>query len=52
MPRLCGPDYPATVAIGRPALHDVLIRNAQALGASIALGSTITALTQEPIPLK
>ena len=28
MPRLCGPDYPATVAIARSALHDVLIRNA------------------------
>ena len=24
--RLCGPDYPATVAIGRPALHEVLLR--------------------------
>ena len=23
MPRLSGPDFPATVAIGRPALHDV-----------------------------
>src|SRR3954467_13551097 len=37
MPRLCGPEYPATVAIARSALHDVLIRNAQELGASIAL---------------
>jgi 2-polyprenyl-6-methoxyphenol hydroxylase-like FAD-dependent oxidoreductase len=46
MPRLAGPDYPATVAIGRPALHEVLIRNAQALGAAIALGTTVTALDQ------
>ena len=46
MPRLCGPDYPATVAIGRPALHDVLIRAAQALGASITLGATVAALEQ------
>jgi 2-polyprenyl-6-methoxyphenol hydroxylase-like FAD-dependent oxidoreductase len=46
MPRLCGPEYPATVAIGRPALHDVLIRAAEALGASIALGATVTSLEQ------
>jgi 2-polyprenyl-6-methoxyphenol hydroxylase-like FAD-dependent oxidoreductase len=46
MPRLCGPDYPATVAIGRPALHDVLIQAAQQLGASIALGTTVASLTQ------
>jgi 2-polyprenyl-6-methoxyphenol hydroxylase-like FAD-dependent oxidoreductase len=46
MPRLSGPDYPATVAIGRPALHEVLIRNAGALGAAIRLGTTVTALEQ------
>ncbi len=46
MPRLCGPDYPATVAIGRPALHDVLVRNAEALGASISLGRTVALLEQ------
>jgi 2-polyprenyl-6-methoxyphenol hydroxylase-like FAD-dependent oxidoreductase len=46
MPPLSGPDYPATVAIGRPALHDVLIRAATELGATIRLGTTITALTQ------
>jgi len=46
MPRLNGPDYPATVAIGRPALHRVLIGAAEAPGARIALGTTITALTQ------
>jgi 2-polyprenyl-6-methoxyphenol hydroxylase-like FAD-dependent oxidoreductase len=48
MPRLCGPDYPATVAIGRPALHDVLIRAAQQFGASVMLGNTVTALDQKP----
>ena len=47
MPRLCGLDYPATVAIGRPALHDVLISAAQELGAKISLGTTIIALGQE-----
>jgi 2-polyprenyl-6-methoxyphenol hydroxylase-like FAD-dependent oxidoreductase len=46
MPRLCGPAYPATVAIGRPALHDVLFRAAQELGAVITLGATVTALEQ------
>jgi 2-polyprenyl-6-methoxyphenol hydroxylase-like FAD-dependent oxidoreductase len=48
MPRLCGPDYPATVAIGRPALHDVLLNAAQAGGAAIRLGATVTALDQRP----
>ena len=47
MPRLAGPEYPATVAIGRPALHDVLIRNAQQLGASITLGTSVVSLTQK-----
>ena len=44
MPRLCGPDYPATVAIGRPALHDVLIGTARGLGAGMTLGMTVVAL--------
>jgi 2-polyprenyl-6-methoxyphenol hydroxylase-like FAD-dependent oxidoreductase len=46
MPRICGPNYPATVAIGRPALHEVLLRNAAELGASITLGTTVTAFNQ------
>jgi 2-polyprenyl-6-methoxyphenol hydroxylase-like FAD-dependent oxidoreductase len=46
MPRLCGPDYPATVAIARSALHDVLIRNAEALGVAITLGTTVSSLNQ------
>ncbi len=48
MPRLCGPDYPATVAIGRPALHEVLVRAAEQLGASITLGTTVTSIKQRP----
>src|SRR5262245_13853852 len=44
MPRLCGPDYPATVAIGRPALHEVLIGAASELRVPIRLGTTVTAL--------
>jgi 2-polyprenyl-6-methoxyphenol hydroxylase-like FAD-dependent oxidoreductase len=47
MPRVCGPEYPATVAIARSALHDVLILAAQDLGASITLGATVTALNQQ-----
>ena len=46
MPRLSGPDYPATVAIARSALHDVLIRAAERLGASIVLGATVASLDQ------
>jgi 2-polyprenyl-6-methoxyphenol hydroxylase-like FAD-dependent oxidoreductase len=46
MPRLCGPDTPATVAIARSALHDVLIRNAQELGVAITLGATVASLNQ------
>ena len=47
MPRLAGPDRPATIAIGRPALHEVLLRNARSLGATIRLGTTIASLKQE-----
>jgi 2-polyprenyl-6-methoxyphenol hydroxylase-like FAD-dependent oxidoreductase len=46
MPRLCGPDIPATVAIARSALHDVLIRNARELGVAISLGTTVSFLNQ------
>jgi 2-polyprenyl-6-methoxyphenol hydroxylase-like FAD-dependent oxidoreductase len=46
MPRLSGPQYPATVAIGRPALHEVLLSTATELGADIRLGTTITGLEQ------
>ena len=46
LPRLAGPDYPATVAIARSALHDVLFRSAQELGASITLGTTVASLNE------
>ncbi len=46
MPRLCGPNYPATVAIGRPALHEILVQAAQRLDAVITLGRTVSAITQ------
>lgn len=48
MPRLCGPQYPATVAIGRPALHDVLVQAAQELGAAFTLGATVSSFSQRP----
>jgi 2-polyprenyl-6-methoxyphenol hydroxylase-like FAD-dependent oxidoreductase len=47
MPRLAGPDRPATIAIGRPTLHEILLRNALSLGAVIRLGTTIASLNQE-----
>jgi 2-polyprenyl-6-methoxyphenol hydroxylase-like FAD-dependent oxidoreductase len=46
MPRLSGPAYPATVAIARSALHNVLIGAAEGLGASVTLGTTVTSLEQ------
>ena len=46
LPKLCGPDYPATVAIGRPALHEVLIRATERLGAATRLGTTVLKLDQ------
>jgi 2-polyprenyl-6-methoxyphenol hydroxylase-like FAD-dependent oxidoreductase len=48
LPRLCGPDYPATVAIARSALHDVLFDTAKRLGAVFRLGTTVVALDQGP----
>ena len=47
MPRLCGPDYPATVAIARSALHDVLIQATEQLGAPVTLGATVSSLDQD-----
>jgi 2-polyprenyl-6-methoxyphenol hydroxylase-like FAD-dependent oxidoreductase len=46
LPKLCGPEYPATVAIGRPALHEVLIRAVERLGACVRLGTTVSRLDQ------
>ena len=46
LPRLCGPDYPATVAIARSALHDVLIRAADHLGVAVRLGTTVSQISQ------
>ncbi|OJU10146.1 MAG: 2-polyprenyl-6-methoxyphenol hydroxylase, partial [Caulobacterales bacterium 68-7] len=39
-PRLPGHHYPANLGVSRPALHEILGRTAQALGANVRLGVT------------
>ena len=46
LPRLAGLDHPATVAIARSALHDVLLRSAEELDVSITLGTTVASLNE------
>ena len=41
--RACGEDYPATVTIRRPALHDVLAAAARTAGVTIRTGCTVSA---------
>ncbi len=48
MPSLNGPGYPAMVAIGRPALHELLLHAAVEAGVEIRLGRTVAALTETP----
>jgi 2-polyprenyl-6-methoxyphenol hydroxylase-like FAD-dependent oxidoreductase len=40
-PQLAGPEYPATVAILRPALHTILAEASQETGVSIRLGLSV-----------
>jgi 2-polyprenyl-6-methoxyphenol hydroxylase-like FAD-dependent oxidoreductase len=47
MPRLAGPDCPATIAISRRALHEVLLQRVAELGVAISLGTTIASLKQD-----
>lgn len=47
MPRLIGPDYPATIGISRHVLHTVLQRALKAAAVSVRLGATIQALQQD-----
>jgi 2-polyprenyl-6-methoxyphenol hydroxylase-like FAD-dependent oxidoreductase len=42
--RLAGPDYPANLGVSRLALHKVLTEEAQARGAGVTLGQSVTAL--------
>jgi 2-polyprenyl-6-methoxyphenol hydroxylase-like FAD-dependent oxidoreductase len=48
LPRLCGPDYPATIGIMRPALHNILSHTATETGAVVRLGLTISLVKQIP----
>ncbi len=45
MPPLNGPDYPAMVAMGRPALHDLLLQASNDSGARVRPGLTVSSLT-------
>lgn len=47
MPRLNGPDYPATIGIMRQELHDVLKDAMAQTKVPIRLGTTVTALEQD-----
>jgi 2-polyprenyl-6-methoxyphenol hydroxylase-like FAD-dependent oxidoreductase len=45
-PRLNGPEFPSSAGIMRPALHRVLVAEAEAAGAALRLGTTATRLEQ------
>jgi len=47
LPRLLGPDYPATVGTLRQSVHEVLAGELTRLGVPIRLGATVTELQQE-----
>lgn len=47
LPRLLGPDYPATIGITRQAVHEVLAEELARLGVPIRLGTSIGAAAQE-----
>ncbi len=46
LPRLLGPDYPATIGIMRQAVHEVLAGELNRLSVPIRLGTTVSVLTQ------
>jgi 2-polyprenyl-6-methoxyphenol hydroxylase-like FAD-dependent oxidoreductase len=46
LPRLNGPDYPATIGVMRQAVHEVLQSAIAAAGVKVRLGLTISALAQ------
>jgi 2-polyprenyl-6-methoxyphenol hydroxylase-like FAD-dependent oxidoreductase len=45
-PRLNGPEFPSSAGIMRPALHGVLVGEAEATGATLRLGTTVTELRE------
>jgi 2-polyprenyl-6-methoxyphenol hydroxylase-like FAD-dependent oxidoreductase len=48
VPKMNGPEYPAMVAIGRPALHEALLGAVGDTGAKVRLGVTVESFTQSP----
>jgi 2-polyprenyl-6-methoxyphenol hydroxylase-like FAD-dependent oxidoreductase len=47
LPRLLGPNYPATIGIMRHAVHEVLAAELDRLAVPVRLGTSITALAQD-----
>ena len=46
LPRICGPDYPATLGIMRSAVHSVLAEALRRTGAIVRLGLSVSSLSQ------
>lgn len=46
-PQLAGPQYPATIGILRPALHNILMEASREADVSIRLGLSVASLTQD-----
>jgi 2-polyprenyl-6-methoxyphenol hydroxylase-like FAD-dependent oxidoreductase len=47
LPRLLGPNYPATIGVLRQAIHEVLAEELTRLGVPIRLSTTVKALVQD-----
>lgn len=47
LPKLNGPDYPATLGIMRPILNDILIQGVEAAGVPVGFGVTVQSIEQE-----
>jgi 2-polyprenyl-6-methoxyphenol hydroxylase-like FAD-dependent oxidoreductase len=47
LPRLLGPNYPATIGVLRQSIHEVLAEELTTLGVPIRLGTTVKALAQD-----
>jgi len=42
-----GPDYPATMGMFRPELARIMVQRAEALGAGVRFGTSVTSMTQD-----
>ena len=47
LPRLLGPNHPATIGVMRQSVHEVLAAELASLNVPIRLGATVTTLTQD-----